>query len=267
MRSIRCGDTKFSIEFLTAARTSRKMLDAEAGAIFSLFLERERAFDFNRAVVTEYPDITDPDTSHFLKNPLEYIAERCFALNENGELVTRVVILTTYGNCLYRTLGVAGYQVSRIEMPAGPDHTCAFILDQAVPDGVGRTLYLEAVNEADQKIRPSFVVRLTDDTGRLCGGACGSVHAQGGVRYAYLTTMAVAAGLPATTGTKFAEVLLDLLRAQSVKTIHLGTQTAGPFYEKIGFRVVHRLVPALRERQTDDGRRIAHDLVMMARDL
>ena len=267
MPTICCGESIFSIDFLSSDATPRDALDAAAGAIFSLFLEREREFDFNPAVVAEYPDIADPGTSRLLTSPLAYIAERCKALNASGAAITRVAILTTYGERLHSSLGAAGYQVTRIEMPAGPDHTYAFVRSQGTSAEAGRTLYLEAVNEADAKIRPSFVARLTDATGRLCGGACGSVHAHGGVRFAYLATMTTAADLPATTGTQFAGVLLDFLRAQNVKTIHLGTQTAGPFYEKVGFKVVHRLVPALRTRQAGDGRRVAHDLVMMAMDL
>ena len=49
--------------------------------------------------------------------------------------------------------------------------------------------------------------------------------------------------------------------------MHLGTQTAGPFYEQVGFRVTRRLIPELRNRRTADGRVVPHDLVMMEMDL
>lgn len=259
-------DTEFYTDILTIDATPRDVLDSAAAAIFALFLEREREFGFNPAVVTEYPDISNPDTSSFLNAPLDYIIERCQALDTDDESVIRVVILTTYGERLYDVLVAADFEAVRIDMPAGPDQTYAFFLDRPVAEN-GRTLYLEAVNEADEKIRPTFAITMTDETGRLCGGACGAVHERDGVRYAYLATMSLAAGLPKGSGTRLAGALLAFLRTQDVKTIHLGTQTAGPFYERIGFSIVHRLVPALRTRRALDGSDIAHDLVLMKADI
>lgn len=256
----------FYLDILTTATASRDELDCEAKSVFGLFLVREREFGFGPAVVTEYPDISDPKTSPFLSSPLPQIAKRCQALDDEGPPVIRIVVLTTYGDRLRDILGAAGYTVKHIDMPAGPDQTYAFTFNRPGTRN-GRTLYFEAVNETDEKIRPTFVVRMKDANGKLCGGACGSVHERDGVRYAYLATMALTAGLPATTGTKLARVLMDFLRQQGVKTMHLGTQTAGPFYENIGFRVAHHLVPALRTRIAADGSPIVHDLVIMTTDL
>ena len=75
------------------------------------------------------------------------------------------------------------------------------------------------------------------------------------------------AGLPPGTGTKLAGAMLDFLRGLGVSTVHLGTQTAGPFYEQVGFRVTRRLIPELRNRRTADGRVVPHDLVMLEMDL
>ena len=63
------------------------------------------------------------------------------------------------------------------------------------------------------------------------------------------------------------EKMLDFLRGLGVATVHLGTQTAGPFYEQVGFRVTRRLIPELRNRRTADGRVVPHDLVMLEMDL
>lgn len=149
MPSIRCQNTTFNAEFFTVETTPRAVLDAEAAAVFALFSEREREFEFNPAVVTEYPAVEDPGTSRFLANPLDYIAQRCKVLNEQGDVVSRIVILTTYGDRLRGRLEAAGYHAERIDMPAGPDHTYAFTFNPPPQPGTGRTLYLEAVNEAD----------------------------------------------------------------------------------------------------------------------
>jgi hypothetical protein len=61
--------------------------------------------------------------------------------------------------------------------------------------------------------------------------------------------------------------MLDILRSLGVATGQLGTQTAGQFYEKLGFRVTHRLVSGLRSRKLADGQHVSHDLVMMSMEL
>ena len=259
MDSIRIAGKTFALQALTTA-TPRTDLDAAAAEIFGLFLKREPEFGFNPDVVTEYPAI-DADAP-FLRDPAGFVSAR-LAEAESAPF-DRVVILTTFADRVRDPLVAQGFAVLPIDMPAGPDNTAAFTLDL----GAGpRTLYLEAVNEADEKIRPNFALRLLDAEGVLQGGACGSIHDRNGRRYAYLATMTLAEGLPPGTGTLLAEALLDLLRDQGVAVVHLGTQTAGPFYEKIGFRVTHRLIPGLRSRKGADGRVIAHDLVMMALDL
>ncbi len=236
----------------------RPELDAAAAEIFALFLGREAEFGFNPDVVTESPGIEADGP--FLSDPAAHVAARL----KTGDF-GRVVILTTFADRVGAALAARGFAMQAIDMPAGPDHTAAFTRD--LPGGSARILYLEAVNEADPKIRPNFALRLRNAAGDLVGGAAGSIHARDGRRHAYLAIMAVAQGLPAGTGTALGAALLDLLRDQDVAAVHLGTQTAGPFYERLGFRVTHRLIPGLRYRTGTDGARIAHDLVMMARDL
>jgi hypothetical protein len=78
------------------------------------------------------------------------------------------------------------------------------------------------VNEADEKIRPSFSIELRDVAGRLRGGACGAVHEFNGKRFVYLAAMTMDVGLPPSTGIALGEALLDFLRSLGVSTVHLG---------------------------------------------
>lgn len=267
MQTLTSANAVFRLSAATRDNTPQAQLDQRAADLFALFLERERDYGFNPDVVVEYPDIADAGTGAFLDDPLALIAARRAALAASGAPVARVLVLTTYADRLGAALTAAGYQAQPIDMPAGPDHTAAFIRD--FPEvGAGRILYLESVNEADEKIRPAFALTMHDEaSGRLCGGACGSLHARGGRLYAYLATMTVVAGLPLGTGTKLAGAMLDFLRGLGVGTVHLGTQTAGPFYEGVGFRVTHRLIPGLRNRKAPDGRVLHHDLVMLQMEL
>ncbi|MCB1882477.1 MAG: hypothetical protein KDG89_00535 [Geminicoccaceae bacterium] len=223
MQIIDIGESTFGLDLLTAATHSRDALDAEAGAIFALFLEREREFAFNPSIVNVHPDIDDPSASAFLTNPVRYIGGRIAVLEAAGEPIVRVVVPTTYGDRLKKPLSKAGYAVTKIDMPAGPDHTYAFALVLPGKPGPCRTLHLEAVNEKDEKIRPTFVLRLTDAQDRLYGGACGAIGASDGGAYAYLSTLTLRAGLPRTAGTRLANATLDHLRSQGVKTVNLGT--------------------------------------------
>ena len=51
-----------------------------------------------------------------------------------------------------------------------------------------------------------------------------------------------------------------------MQKLYLGTQTAGRFYEKAGFKVDHRLVRNLRVRQKG-GQAVVGDLVMLSLEL
>ena len=267
MSTIKAGSETFGLTTMTPGDTPREQLDLEAAAIYRLFAAREREFGFGPNVVVEYPPLGEPPASGFLADPAGHIAARVAEIEKDGP-IGRIVVLTTFGRDLMGPLSGAGYTPQRIDMPAGPDHTYAFTLDRDVGTAAdGRLLYLEAVDEADEKIRPTFVLKLLDGTGRLCGGACGSIHDRDGKRFAYLATLTLVAGLPPATGTRLAEAMLATLRRLGVDTLHLGTQTAGRFYEKLGFRVTHRLVRGLRTRTTADGKPLGDDLVMMRLDL
>ncbi len=266
MRLLDVDGQKFVVSVSTLADTPRAQLDAEAASIYALFADREREFGFNPNVVVEYPSIENPQASSFITDPTNYIAARVADLEIAGP-ISRVVVLTTYGQNLLGPLTAAGFSATKIDMPAGPDNTLAFSIDYDADKKQGRLLYLEAVNEADEKIRPTFVLKLTDNDGRLCGGACGAVHARDNKHYAYLATLTLIEGLPATTGARFAAAMIDVLRSQGVSTIHLGTQTAGRFYEKLGLQVTHRLVQGVRTRPLSNGRLVDSDLMMLALNL
>lgn len=256
-RTIDLAGRSFRLELTTAPQ---ERLDSLAAEVTALFLKRETEFGVNPAVRIVYPE-TGPDDA-FRADPAGLIGRLS---SGEGPSISRVVVLTTWGDEVHDPLVAAGFSAHRIDMPAGPANTWAFI--RGAEDTEAQTLYLEAVNEADEKIRPAFVLRLLTEDGALAGGACGSIFLHDGRLYAYLAMMAVAPGLPSGTGSRLVEALAEALRGQAVTTLHLGTQTAGPFYEANGFRVTLRLVPRLRWRQTPDGGKVWHDLVMMARDL
>lgn len=255
----------FKLQVCTLADTDKETLREQAAALFALFLEREAEFGFHPSVVVDYPDVFDSSGSGFLADAAAYATRKAALMAEHPQSI-RVVILTTYSDVVRPGLAAAGYRYQAIDMPAGPEHTAAFIREASVADRDLRTLYIEAVNEEDEKIRPAFVLCLSDGGDRLCGGACGSIHERGGKRYAYLATMAMASGMPPGAGTAMMDQLLQFLRSQHVAMVHLGTQTAAEFYEKSGFTVDHRLIRGLRIRSRN-GQEVRGDLVMLSRAL
>jgi len=258
------ADAGLTLTIRTSDHVDRAELAAGAAALFDLFLAREPEFGFNPDIVVDYPDLTADAASPFLADAPGYVAERLAALEARGDPVGRVVILTTYGDAVGAALATAGWSGERIDMPAGPDGTWTYRLDRSE---AGRTLYIEAVDEADPKIRPDFLLELRDGQGRLRGGAWGSIHEREGRRFAYIATMALGVGLPPGVGMRLGQALEAALRDAGVVAVHLGTQTAGPFYERLGFQVIHRVLPDLRFRIGDDGARLRTDLVMMERRL
>ena len=260
------GDT-FDLVRLTRSNTTQAALDASAFALFQLFLIREKEFDCNPNVTVDYPAVEAPPSAPFLTQPAAYIDGLLERLNgDAAPAIGRVVILTTFADRLTVPLRAEGYSATPVSMPAGPDFTACFERELDDLPG-GRTLYIEAVNEADEKIRPSFSIELRDGEGRLRGGACGAVHEFNGKRFAYVAAMTLDVGLPPSTGIALGKAMLAFLRRLGVNTVHLGTQTAGPFYQKLGFRTVHTVLPRLRSRQGVDGQMVFTDLVMMEADL
>ena len=257
------------LDVLDRATDPSAPVDAAAADIYRLFAEREQAFGVNPAVAIDYPDVADASPAGFLADAAGYLARHAQALRASGAPITRTVLLTTYSAQVHDALADAGYEFTPIDLPAGPDHTGLFAREELGEGqgGAARTLYVEAVNEADEKICPSFALRLFDQNGELAGGACGAVRARGGQQYAWLSTLTVRAGLAPGTGTAVASALMDHLRTRQVHTLNLGTQTADAFYRQLGFATTLTVLPALRFRQGGDGRQVWHDLVMMEKRL
>ena len=244
------AETGLSLQITDATRGDAG-IEAAAGDVFGLFLQREREFGVNPDVVIHYPDVLASD---FLTDPVGHLARHVAA--QDGP-VARVVMLTTYAPEVGEALVGAGYTLTPLDLGAGPDGSAMLARDFA-PEGV--TIYVEAVDEGDPKIAPTFALRLMDGQGRLCAGACGSVHAVPGGLGSWVAAMAVRPDMPAGTGTALARAMIDHLRQAGVGQIDLGSQTADRFYEKLGFQRRQVIVPRLRHRQ--DGRHW-HDLVMM----
>lgn len=228
-------------------------------ALFALLQQREQEFGFNPDVIVHYPE------EGFLASPTNYLNSLLSEQRQQGHIINQVVMLTTY-NELSAELLQEGYQREGVHMPAGPDHTAIF-RKQYGEHLQGKTLYVEAVNEQDPKIRPTFVLMLRNENGVLQGGMSGSIWPQEGKFYAYIGTVVVQPGQPTGTGTLLANTVLDYLKEQGVCEANLGTQTAEPFYAKLGFKPIHHIVPALRHRTGQDGAIIAHNLVIMSKSL
>ncbi|WP_429037318.1 GNAT family N-acetyltransferase [Aeromonas veronii] len=225
--------------------------------LFALLQLREQEFGFNPNVIVHYPE------TRFLNAPLDYLAQLIAAQQQQGNLISEVVILTTYPQ-VQAPLVDHGYRHEAVHMPAGPDHTAIFRMHcGSYP--TGKTLYIEAVNEQDPKIRPTFVLMLRDENGELQGGMSGSIWNQDERRYAYIGTVVVRPEQPAGSGTRLANTVLEYLTQQGVYEVNLGTQTAEPFYAKLGFQTIHHIVSALRHRMASDGTQLPHNLVIMSK--
>jgi hypothetical protein len=157
--------------------------------LFALLQQREQEFSFNQNVIVHYPEAS------FLTAPLDYLDLLILEQQQQGHLINEVVILTTYQE-LYSPLTQSGYQHAAVHMPAGPDHTAIF-RTHCGSQPAGKTLYIEAVNEQDPKIWPTFVLMWRDEHGELQGGMSGSIWTQDKQRYAYIGTVVVQPGQPA----------------------------------------------------------------------
>ena len=243
--------------------TTQELKD-EQGALFSILMEREKAFGFNPKIITEYPDTIDD----FLDDPCAFMASRVAAVQkEKGVLVKEIVILTTYGNKVFTALTSDNYVSERIEMPAGPDHTYKFSKTLDSSSLAEHSYYFEAVDEQDEKINPTFVIKQLDQEGRLIGGMSGSIRTAEDQSFAYISTVVVREGSPKSTGFGIANETIRYLKSQGVKHADLGTQTADAFYKKLGFCVTHNIIDDLRHRVDMQNKVVQHDLVIMRIDL
>ena len=247
------------IDLLHPQNSTQEERLAAQGALFTLLLAREKELGFNPDVIAVCPE------ADFIDSPTHWLHHRLEAAGKDGVTIAEIVILTTYA-AVRGPLEADGFHCEPVHMPAGPNHTAVF--KKTLMSGVaGKTLYVEAVNEADPKIRPTFVFSLRDAAGELAGGVSGSIFEANGRAYAYIGTVVVREGLPAGTGGDLLERALAYLKARNVYEVNLGTQTAQPFYAKHGFETLQTVVPGLRCRTKADGTREALNLVMMSKVL
>lgn len=141
-RDIDIAGRSFRLDLTTAPQ---ERLDALAAEVSALFLKREPEFGVNPTVRIVYPE-TGPDGA-FRSDPAGLI-DRLSA--EAAQPVSRVVVLTTWGSDVHDALVAAGFSAHRIDMPAGPEDTWAFLRGEETAGA--QTLYIEAVNEADEKL-------------------------------------------------------------------------------------------------------------------
>ena len=242
---------------MTAAWLSRARGDgapaiaAAAAEVLALFPAREAGFGFGPGIIAEVPD-----RAALLADPAGLIARRCADRGPVG----RVVLLTTFGPQLAAPLAAAGFAATAVDWPAGPAGTVVFRRETGAG---GPTLYLEAVDEEDPAIAPSFVLRRTDPAGRVTGGAVGVARGDA----AWITMLVVAPDQHAGSGSAIARQMLDRLAAEGVRRIDLGTQTAAGFWRSLGWAETLTVVPGLRLWRGPDGVERPSDLVMMRRDL
>ena len=261
---IQVGRAAFELIVMTDADTLREQLDAEAQTIDQIFVERDAEFGVGADIIDDYPSILDPKTSRFLLDPAAYIARRATEVQiEQKARVGRIIVLTNYGQSLLEPLSNAGYTSDQIYMLAGPARLHVFTLDLGLNKGPAVTLFFDAVDYAVGKHRPTFVIKLLDSRGEVCGGICGSIHKRDGQRFTYIATFTLKAGLPPTTDTRLAEAMISFLRRKGVISVDLITQTAGRFYEKLGFQITHRVVEGFRTRIESDGQWRREDLMIL----
>ncbi len=101
-------------------------------------------------MLVDYPNLSDTSNAGFLADSAAYAAKRRKSMDDEPAQM-RTVVLTTYSNIVGPSFVAAGYDAIHIDMPAGPDHTAAFVLLPTSRSMGSRTLYIEAVNEEDEK--------------------------------------------------------------------------------------------------------------------
>ena len=254
----------FVFSVMTHADISQEELAAEAEKIDEIFIDRDAEFEHSADIIDEYPSTWDPKTSRFLLDPADHIAGRIAEIEiEQQVVIKRIVVLTTHGQHLLEPLSSVGYTSNQIDMPAWSATLHAFTLDRSLSTGPAVTLFFDAVDFACGRRKPTFVIKLLDSYGEICGGASGTIRERGGQQFAYIATFTLKAGLPPTTGTRFAEAMISFLRQKGVISVDLITQTAGRFYQKFGFQITHRVVEGFRTRIGSDGQCRSEDLMIL----
>lgn len=245
-----CQISQYTIE-----NCNGEELNRQRQKVLDLLIERDKDFLFAPSVHVVYPIV-----EQFLQSPVAYIQKLLIQYKE----INSIVLLTTYGSLLQKDLCMNGYTYEKINMPAAPEHTAMFTKKHAIFNTEqSKTLYIELVDEDDERIKPSVVLTLSNADNCFYGGVCSSMQRVGDDLYAYLSIMAVSASAPKGAGTALLKAVIAYWQKQGVKAMHLGTQTASGFYLNNGFKIIHHVLPHIRLQLLPDGSFRNQDLVMM----
>ncbi len=251
-----------TIELFDTASKSHTEIINEQIALFNLLQVRDSEVTLNSNIILDYP----ASIESFLTDPINYIdTQLSNQYQKSTAEIQEIVILTTYGDKLITKLEQNGFNSSKIDMPAGPDNTYHF----AKPiNPTGKFIYyIEAVNEADEKIRPTFIVLAKDSEQQVIGGISGSIFTHKGNKFAYIATTVTSQIAPQGLGSQLMQDTLDYLTKSGVSKVHLGTQTADKFYLKHEFNIMNKLINNIRYRTNKHGNKIQHNLVILEKTL
>lgn len=252
--------------FLARPQEPARIVGRLVDDVFRLLAERVAACGYGPDVIAELPSL-DP-AALFLADPARWLDERHADLAARRRPLRETVILTTFGPRLAAALRPKGFAVETVGLPAAPPGALILRRRESTerPGDAGALLYVEAVDEADPAIAPNFALALMEGDA-LAGGVCGAIARSGGEAAAWISGFAVRADAPAGLGGRLHALLEDALRARGVARIDLGTQTAAPFYARMGYVQTRLVAKGLRARPGPDGRAVACDLAMLRKRL
>lgn len=252
----------FTLHLSDTTTTSQEKIITEQLALFNLLQIRDSDFTLDENIILEYPAALED----FLNNPINYIKQQLENKHiKNLSEIKEIVILTTYGDKLIKNLVNDGFDESLIDMPAGPDNTYHFS-KQVNPTGTF-IYYLEVVNEADEKIRPTFIITAKDNNNEIIGGISGNIFEKDNQNFAYIATTVTAPNAPQGLGSQMMQETLNYLEKSNVVKVNAGTQTADKFYIKHGFNIINHLINNIRYRSDKNNNKVWHDLVILEKQL
>lgn len=264
--ALRHAGRDYTAYFLARPDESGEEVGRAVAAAFDLLSSRVGAFVDGPDVIAERPSL-DP-AALFLADPARWLEERHADFRAQGRPLRETVILTTFGPRLASALAPLGFAAETIGLPAAPPGALALRRTEGgrQENGAGALFYIEAVDDAHPAIAPTFALVVMEGDA-LAGGVCGAVAPSGGENAAWIAAFATRADAPAGLGTRMHGLLEHALRAHDVARIDLGTQTAAPFYARLGYVTTRLVAKGLRARPGPDGRVVSSDLAMMQKRL
>lgn len=245
----------FTLQLSDITTTAQDKIITEQLALFNLLQIRDSDFTLNENIILEYP----APLEDFLNNPIKYIHKK--DLSE----IKEIVILTTYGDKLIKNLVNDEFKANLIDMPAGPDNTYHF--SKQINQSGKFTYYLEVVNEADEKIRPTFIITAKNNNNEIIGGISGNIFEKDNQKFAYIATTVTAPNSPKGLGSQMMQETLNYLEKSNVAKVNVGTQTADKFYIKHCFNIINHLIKNIRYRNDKNNNKVWHDLVILEKQL